>query len=129
MISLDVIGKFADSILCRGRNFIEWDDKGLGGLEKNTQYFKVERKKEIRKKGTRKLLKRCEIDRLTVVKSWKQTGNMYLGLITSYAWLWKVKMYTLINDRNYVRRIYKVSSNEYGRKKKAKYKMSNWPEI
>ena len=60
--------------------------KGLGGLEKNTRYFKGERKK-IRKKSTRKLLKRCEINRLTVVKSWKKRGNMYLGLITSYAWL------------------------------------------
>ena len=49
MVSLDVFGKFADSILCRGRNFIERDDKGLGGLEKNTQYFKGERKKEDKK--------------------------------------------------------------------------------
>ena len=45
---------------------------------------------------------------------------MYLGLITSYAWLWKVKMCTLINVRDYKRRIYKVSDNEYGRKKKGK---------
>ena len=35
-----------------------------------------------------------------VVKSWKKRGNMYLGLITSYAWLWKVKIRTLINDRD-----------------------------
>ena len=47
---------------------------------------------------------------------------MYLGLITSYAWLWKVKMCTLINVRDYERRIYKVSNNEYGRKKKKKRK-------
>ena len=64
-----------DFELCRGRNFIEWADKGLGGLEKNSQYFKGERKKEDKKKGTRKLLKRCEIHRLTVVKSWKKTGK------------------------------------------------------
>ena len=25
---------------------------------------------------------------------------MYLGLITSYAWLWRVKIRTLINDRD-----------------------------
>ena len=91
----------------------------MGGLEKNTRYFKGERKKED-KKGTRKLLKRCEIDRLTVVKRWKKRGNMYLGLITSYAWLWKVKMCTLINDRDFERRIYKVKSNKYGRRRKAK---------
>ena len=51
VISLDVFGKFADSIFCRGRNFIEWADKGLGGLEKNTRYFKGERKKEDKKEG------------------------------------------------------------------------------
>ena len=45
-ISLDVFGKFADFILCRGRNFIVWADKGLGDLEKNTRYFKGERKTE-----------------------------------------------------------------------------------
>ena len=45
---------------------------------------------------------------------------MYLGSITSYAWLWKVKMCTLINDRYYVRKRYKVSSNKYGRRRKAK---------
>ena len=45
---------------------------------------------------------------------------MYLGLITSYAWLWKVKMCTLINDRDYKRRRYTVRSNEYGRRRKAK---------
>ena len=49
VVSLDVFGKFADSILCRGKNFIEWADKGLGGLEKNTRYFKGERKKEDKK--------------------------------------------------------------------------------
>ena len=40
-------------------------------------YFKKKKKekKKIRKKGTRKLLKRCEIDRLTVVKSWKKKGK------------------------------------------------------
>ena len=48
VVSLDVFGKFADSILCRGRNFIEWADKVSGGLEKNNQYFKGERKKERR---------------------------------------------------------------------------------
>ena len=37
--------------LCRGRNFIEWADKGFGGLEKNTRYFKGERKKEDKKEG------------------------------------------------------------------------------
>ena len=31
--------------------FIEWADKGLGGLEKNTRYFKGERKKEDKKEG------------------------------------------------------------------------------
>ena len=51
VVSLDVVGKFADSILCRWRNSIEWADKGLGGLEKNTQYFKGERKKEGKKEG------------------------------------------------------------------------------
>ena len=51
VISLDVFGKFTDLILCRGRNFIEWADKGLGGLEKNTRYFKGERKKEDKKEG------------------------------------------------------------------------------
>ena len=52
MVSLDVFGKFADSILFRGRIFfIEWADKGLGGLEKNTRYFKGERKKEDKKEG------------------------------------------------------------------------------
>ena len=50
---------------------------------------------------------------------------MYLGLITSYAWLWKVKMCTLINDRYYVRRRYKVSSNKYGRRRKQKCKIQN----
>ena len=68
----------------------------MGGLEKNTRYFKGERKKEDKKEGYS--LKRCKIDRLTVVKSLKKRGNMNLGLITSYAWLWKVKMCTLIND-------------------------------
>ena len=87
MISLDVFGKFAYSILScvTGEILLSELIKGLGGLEKNTRNFKGERKK-IRKKGTRKLLKRCEIDRLTVVKSWKKQGNMYLGLITSYGW-------------------------------------------
>ena len=51
MVWLDVFGKFADSILCRGINFIEWADKGLGGLENNTRYFKGERKKEDKKEG------------------------------------------------------------------------------
>ena len=51
VISLDVFGKFADLVLCRERNFIEWADKGLGGLEKNTRYFKGERKKEDKKEG------------------------------------------------------------------------------
>ena len=51
VVSLDVFGKFADSILCRGRNFIEWADKGLGGLEKKTRYFKGKRKKEDKKEG------------------------------------------------------------------------------
>ena len=55
-----------------------------------------------------------------MVKSWKKRENMYLGLITSYAWLWKVKMCSLINDRDYQRRRYKVRSNEYGRRRKAK---------
>ena len=48
---LIVFGKFADLILCRGRNFIEWTDKGLGGLEKITRYFKGEKKKEDKKEG------------------------------------------------------------------------------
>ena len=39
VISLDVFGKFADLILCRGINFIDGADKGLGGFEKNTRYF------------------------------------------------------------------------------------------
>ena len=112
--------------LCRGRNFIEWADKGFGGLERTPSILKAKERKKIRKKGTRKLLKRCEIDRLTVVKSWKKRGNMYLGLITSYAWLWKVKMCTLINDRYYVRRRYKVSSNKYGRRRKAKMQNTKW---
>ena len=131
VISLDVFGKFTDSILScvEGEILLSELRKGLGGLEKNTRYFKGEKRKKIRKKGTRKLLKRCEIDRLTVVKSWKKRGNMYLGLITSYAWLWEVKMCTLINDRDYVRRRYEVSSNEYGRRMTAKDIMSNWPEI
>ena len=51
---------------------------------------------------------------------------MYLGLITSYAWLWKVKMCTLINDRYYVRGKYKVSSNKYGRRRKAKMQNTKW---
>ena len=34
-------------------------------------------------------------------------------------------MCTLINDRDYMRRRYKVSSNEYGRRMKAKDIMSN----
>ena len=51
VVSLDVFGKLTDSILCRGRNFIEWADKGLDGLEKNTRYFKGERKKEDKKEG------------------------------------------------------------------------------
>ena len=71
-------------------------------------------------------MKRCKIDRLTVVKSWKKRGDMYLGLITSYVWLWKVKMCTLINDRYYVRRRYKVSSNNYGRRRKAKMQNTKW---
>ena len=80
VISLDVFGKFADSILSCVEGEISLSEliKVLGGLEKNTRYFKGERKKE-----DKKLLKRCEIDRLTVVKSWKKRGNMYLGLITS----------------------------------------------
>ena len=36
----------------------------------------MKERKKIRKKGTRKLLKRCEIDRLTVVKSLKKTGKL-----------------------------------------------------
>ena len=43
-------------------------------------YFKAREKK-----GTRKLLKRWETDRLTVVKSWRKRGNIFLGLIMSYA--------------------------------------------
>ena len=122
-----MFGKFADLILScvEGEILLSELIIGLGGLEKNTRYFKGERKKKIRKKGTRKLLKRCEIDRLTVVKSWKKRGNMYLGLITSYAWLWNVKICALINDRDYVSRRYKVRSNEYERRMKAKDIMSN----
>ena len=71
-------------------------------------------------------MKRCEIDRLTVVKSWKNRGNVYLGWITSYAWLWKVKICTLIIDRDYIRRRYKVRSNEYGRRRKAKVQKTKW---
>ena len=37
--------------------------------------LRVKKRKKIRKKGTRKLLKRCEIHRLTVVKSWKKKGK------------------------------------------------------
>ena len=95
--------------------------KGLGGLERTPGILRAKERKKIRKKGTRKLWKKCEIDRLTVVKSWK----MYLGLITSYALSWKVKICTLINDRDYERRRYKVSSNEYGHRMKAKVIMSN----
>ena len=100
VISLDVFGKFADSILsCVEGEILLRADKGFGGLERTPGILRAKERKEIKKKGTRKLLKRCKIDRLTVVKSWKKRGNMYLGLITSYAWLWKVKMCALINDR------------------------------
>ena len=34
-----------------GENVVGWVDKGLGGLEKNTRYFKGERKKEYKKEG------------------------------------------------------------------------------
>ena len=64
-----------DFELCRGRNFIEWADKGFGGLERTPSILRAKERKKIRKKGTRKLLKRCEINRLTVVKSWKKTGK------------------------------------------------------
>ena len=57
-------------------------NKSLGGLEKNPRDIW---KQEKKKKGTRKLLIRWEIDRLTVVKSWRKRGNIYLGLIMSYA--------------------------------------------
>ena len=53
VISLDVFGKFADSILScvEGEILLSELIKGLGGLEKNTRYFKGERKKEDKKKG------------------------------------------------------------------------------
>ena len=48
VISLDVFGKFADSILScvEGEILLSELIKGLGGLEKNTRYFKGKRKKE-----------------------------------------------------------------------------------
>ena len=53
VISLDVFGKFADSILScvEGEILLSEVIKGLGGLEKNTRYFKGERKKEDKKEG------------------------------------------------------------------------------
>ena len=53
VISLDVFGKFADSILScvEGEILLSELIKGLGGLEKNTRYFKGERKKEDKKEG------------------------------------------------------------------------------
>ena len=51
MVSLDVFGKFADSILScvEGEILLSELIKGLGGLEKNPRYFKGERKKEDKK--------------------------------------------------------------------------------
>ena len=53
VISLDVFGKFVDSILScvEGEILLSELIKGLGGLEKNTRYFKGERKKEDKKEG------------------------------------------------------------------------------
>ena len=53
VISLDVFGKFADSILScvEGEILLSELIKGLGGIEKNTRYFKGERKKEDKKEG------------------------------------------------------------------------------
>ncbi len=55
MISLDVFGKSC----VEGEILLSELIKGLGIL-------RTKERKKIRKKGTRKLLKRCEIDRLTV---------------------------------------------------------------
>ena len=53
VISLDEFGKFADSILScvEGEILLSELIKSLGGLEKNTLYFKGERKKEDKKEG------------------------------------------------------------------------------
>ena len=53
VISLDVFGKFADSILScvEGEILLSELIKGLAGLEKNIRYFKGERKKEDKKEG------------------------------------------------------------------------------
>ena len=53
VISLDMLGKFADSILScvEGKILLSELIKGLGGLEKNTRYFKGERKKDDKKEG------------------------------------------------------------------------------
>ena len=50
VVSLDVFGKFADSIssCVEGEILLSELIKGLGSLEKNTRYFKGERKKERR---------------------------------------------------------------------------------
>ena len=52
--------------------------KSLGGLGENTRDILRQKRKKIRKKGTRKLLKRLEIDRLTVVKCWKNGETFIL---------------------------------------------------
>ena len=59
VISLDVFGKFADSDfeLFWGGNFVDWMNRSLGGLGKNTQDILKQKMKKIRKKGTCKLLK------------------------------------------------------------------------
>ena len=59
----------------RTRFCVKGADKGFGGLERTPSILRAKERKKIRKKGTRKLLKRCEVDRLTVVKSWKKTGK------------------------------------------------------
>ena len=81
MISLDVFGKFMDSDfeVFWGGNFVGWTNKSLGGLGENTRDILRQERKKMRKKGNRKLLKRWESGRLTVVKSWKKQGNIFLG--------------------------------------------------
>ena len=63
-------------IVLRG-NFVGWINKSLGGLGENTRDI-LRQKRKIRKKGTHELLKRWVIDRLTVVKSWKNGETFIL---------------------------------------------------
>ena len=107
-------------------------NRNLGGLVKNTRDILKQKRKKIRKKGTRKLLKRWVIDRLTGVKSWRKRGNIYLYLaVKGGEWqraLLKY-VYQLMTEITWEGDIkLEVMSTDVGGKHKSKRQiMSNWP--